>query len=357
MNESLPEVASHWTLRDSGREILRALVDSSWNVLVVLDEGCHVLAMNEAARATFDAADAFNGSLLALTGSSELETMVNEALRNEEVLLEEQLRLNGRWWRVRVQINRGTAQGTLICLALEDVSQLVRLNRARRDMVANISHELRTPIANIRLIIDGLFLDNEKPRRKHSIRSLQAIAREADALQWMSEELLDLSMIESGQALMKMVDTPARRVVVEAIERMANFSETKEVHVVHKVPDDLYILCDPDKLRRVLMNLLHNALKWSPPGKKIRVVAELDGDEVQFGVFDRGAGVPEEHTSRIFERFYQVDPSRSDSIGSGLGLAICRHIIEAHGGRIRAESNATRDGGRFYFTIPAGVRP
>ncbi len=357
MNESLPEAVSPLTGADAGREILRALVDSSWNMLVVLDDGCHVLAMNEAARVTFDAGDAFHGSLLALTGSAELETMVSEAIRNRERLLEEQLRLKDRWWRVRVQISRGRAQETLICLALEDVSQLVRLNRARRDMVANISHELRTPIANIRLIIDGLFLDNERPRRKHSIRSLQAIAHEADALQWMSEELLDLSMIESGQALMKMVDTPAREVVLEAIERMANFSDAKAVPVVQKIPDDLYILCDPDKLRRVLMNLLHNALKWSPPGKKIRVVAKLAGDEVLFGVFDRGAGVPEKHTSRIFERFYQVDPSRSDSEGTGIGLAICRHIIQAHGGHIRAESNATRDGGRFYFTIPVGVRP
>ena len=356
MNESLPEAVSPLTGADAGREVLRALVDSSWNVLIVLDDSCHVLAMNEAARATFDAVDAFHGSLLVLTGSAELETMVSEAVRNKERILEEQLRLNDCWWRVRVQISRGTAQETLICLALEDVSQLVRLNRARRDMVANISHELRTPIANIRLIIDGLFLDNERPRRKHSIRSLQAIGREADALQWMSEELLDLSMIESGQALMKMVDTPAREVVLEAIERMANFSEAKEAPVVQKIPDDLYILCDPDKLRRVLMNLLHNALKWSPPGKKIRVVAKRDGDEVLFGVFDRGAGVPEEHTGRIFERFYQVDPSRSDSEGTGIGLAICRHIIEAHGGHIRAESNVTRDGGRFYFTIPVGAR-
>ena len=80
-------------------------------------------------------------------------------------------------------------------------------------------------------------------------------------------------------------------------------------------------------------------------------------DEVLFGVIDRGAGVPEEHTSRIFERFYQVDPSRSDSEGTGIGLAICRHIIEAHGGHIRAESNATMNGGRFYFTIPVGVSP
>ena len=160
--------------------------------------------MNEAARAAFDAGDAFDGSLLALTGSAELETMVSEALRNEE---------KSAGGAAATETTAGGAcgcrstgerlRGRSFCLALEDVSQLVRLNRARRDMVANISHELRTPIANIRLIIDGLFLDNEKPRRKHSIRSLQAIAREADALQWMSEELLDLSMIESGQALMK----------------------------------------------------------------------------------------------------------------------------------------------------------
>ena len=111
MNQSLPEADSPVSKALARREVLRALVDSSWNVLVVLDSSCHVLAMNEAARTAFDAGDAFDGSLLALTGSAELETMVSEALRNEESLLEEQLRLNDRWWRVRVQINRGTAQG------------------------------------------------------------------------------------------------------------------------------------------------------------------------------------------------------------------------------------------------------
>ncbi len=357
MNVSRPEANRPETLSVVERETLRALVDSSWNALVVVDESCCVLALNAAARKVFDAGEASEETLSTLTGSTELETMVREAILNEESVLEEQLLLNGRWWRVRVQISVGAAQATLICLALEDVSQLVRLNRARRDMVANISHELRTPVANIRLIIDGLFHDNEKPRRKHSIRSLQAIARETDALQWMAEELLDLSMIESGQSLMKMVDTPARTVVEEAIERMHDFCEAKDVQVVEKVPGDLYVLCDPDKLRRVLMNLLHNALKWSPPRKKIRIVAQGDGDDVLFGVLDRGVGVPEEHTERIFERFYQVEPSRSDGEGSGLGLAICLHIIEAHGGRIHAESNAARDGGRFYFTIPAGARP
>ncbi len=337
--------------------VLRSMADSSCNVLFVLDKQKRVLALNRTAREAFIVDHNFQGTLVELTGSSELDTMVNEALRNEEQDLEDQLQLNGRWWHVHIHLVDGSGLSTIVCVALEDVTQLVRLNRARRDMVANISHELRTPIANIRLIIDGLFHDTEKPRRKNSIRSLHAIAREADALQWMSEELLDLSMIESGQALMKMVDVPARDVVAEAIERMADFCEDRDVRISQKVPRDLYVLCDPDKLTRVLVNLLHNALKWSPRGEKIRVVAARESEEILFGVIDRGEGVPKEYTARIFERFYQVDSSRSGNEGSGLGLAICRHIIEAHGGSIHAESNAIRKGGRFYFTVPAGNRP
>lgn len=337
-------------------EKLRLMADCTSTVLCVLDERCQVLSLNRRACELFIVETGFTGSLSDLAGSTELENLVNEALFNQERELQEQLYLNGRWWRVRIQIVRAMEQGLLVCLALEDVSQLVRLNRARRDMVANISHELRTPIANIRLIIDSLFLDNEKPGRKSSIRSLHAIGRETDALQWMSEELLDLSMIESGQALMKMVDTQARVVVDEAIERLADMSAARNVRIVQKVPADLYVLCDPDKLGRVLVNLLHNALKWSPPDKKIRIEARRDGEEIRFGVLDRGEGVPQEHMSRIFERFYQADPSRGME-GTGLGLAICRHIIEAHGGSIRAESNEIRDGGRFFFTVPAGRMP
>ena len=342
--------------RQAELEALRLMVGGTSTVLCVLDERCQVLSLNRRACELFIVEDSFAGSLADLAGSADMENLVNEALINQEQELQEQLYLNGKWWRVRIQMGQVAEQGRLICLSLEDVSQLVRLNRARRDMVANISHELRTPIANIRMIIDSLFLDNEKPGRKSSIRSLRAIARETDALQWMSEELLDLSMIESGQALMKMVDTQACAVVDDAIERLADMSAARKVPIVQKVPSDLYVLCDPDKLGRVLVNLLHNALKWSPPGKKIRVEARREGDEIRFGVLDRGEGVPQEHTSRIFERFYQADPSRVME-GTGLGLAICRHIIEAHGGSIRAESNQVRQGGRFYFTVPAGERP
>jgi two-component system phosphate regulon sensor histidine kinase PhoR len=253
---------------------------------------------------------------------------------------------------VRAQVIR--REGNLfIGLALQDVSELVRLNRARRDMVANISHELRTPIANIRLIIDSLFHEDEKPKRKRSISSIQAIARETDSLLWIMQEMLDLSMIESGQAILRMVEVPLKSLVDEAIERLEDQSESKDLKIVHDVPGEIQVLCDPDQTRRVLVNLLHNAVKWSPQGETINVRAVNGGDEVIVSVVDHGPGVPDDQVERIFERFYQVDPSRSKQGGTGLGLAICKHIVEAHDGRIWAEGNSQSPGGRFMFTLPS----
>ena len=161
-----------------------------------------------------------------------------------------------------------------------------------------------------------------------------------------------LSMIESGQAIMRMIPVPVYEMVDEAIERVYDQSEAKEVDIVHDVSKKMVVLCDRDKARRVLINLIHNAVKWSPPGETITVHAHNDDEEVVINVMDNGPGVAPEQTERIFERFYQVDASRSGGEGTGLGLAICKHIVEAHGGRIWAESNKQQPGGRFYFTLP-----
>ena len=341
---------------DYVKALLLTMANSAYNALIVLNKDCKIIAINDQAEALFKRTRPIGESLLEVTGSEELAAMVTNTVDNHEEVLEEQLRFEDRVYRVRTQVIDRNGN-SFICLAMEDISELVRLNRARRDMVANISHELRTPIANIRLIIDGLFLETERPKRKKSIDSLHDIARETDALLWMAEELLDLSMIESGQAIIRMVDTPAHEIVEEAVERIVDQSDAKEIDVVHEVAGDLYVLCDQDKVRRVLINLIHNAIKWSPPGESIAVHAEGEGDEVIFSVLDNGPGVPEDQTARIFERFYQTDASRSVSEGTGLGLAICKHIIEAHGGRIWAEGNAEQSGGRFYFTLPLGEKP
>ncbi|RMG88985.1 MAG: sensor histidine kinase, partial [Chloroflexi bacterium] len=209
------------------------------------------------------------------------------------------------------------------------------------------------PIARIRLIIDSLFHESEKPKRKDSISSLRAIANETESLQWLVQEMLDLSMIESGQATIRLVDVPLDELVDGALERLEDQCAAKDIKIKSDLPDNLHVLCDRDLARRVIINLVHNAIKWSPKGEKIVIKAEKQADEVIISVLDNGPGISEDQVDRIFERFYQVDASRSGHEGTGLGLAICRHIVEAHGGRIWAESNKEGGGGRFRFTLLA----
>lgn len=332
------------------------LANAAYDALLVLDEDKRVIAINNSAETLFERTRPIGQPLVEVTESPELESIVDDAMMYSEESFEEQLTLRRRPHRVRAQVITRNGH-RFIGLALQDVSELVRLNRARRDMVANISHELRTPIANIRLTIDSIFHEQEKPKGKASRSALKVIARETDSLLWLVQELLDLSMIESGQAILRMVDVPADMLVEEAIERMTDLSETKNLTIVSDVPVGIQVLCDRDQARRVLINLIHNAIKWSPANETITVRVMNGSDEVTFSVLDNGPGVPEDHRERIFERFYQVDTSRSGGEGTGLGLAICKHIVEAHGGRIWAESNANGGGGKFVFTLPGVTEP
>lgn len=334
------------------RALSLTLANSAYDALLVVDSALTIIAINDSAETLFNVTMAERpiGKLLTeVTRIPELESMVQDALRNEEELFEEQIAIGENFYRVQARVIRRDGHH-FIGLALQDITRLVRLNRARRDMVANISHELRHPIANIRLTIDSLFHDQDKPKRKDSISSLRTIARETDALMWLVQEMSDLAMIESGQSIVRMVDVPLPELVTEAVERMEDQSELKNVKIVRHIPENLRVLCDRDLAQRVLVNLIHNAIKWSPSGEEITVSAVNGGDEVTISVVDNGPGVPDEQVDRIFERFYQVDSSRSAGEGTGLGLAICRHIVQAHGGRIWAEGGK---GGRFRFTLLA----
>jgi two-component system phosphate regulon sensor histidine kinase PhoR len=330
--------------------LMLTLANAAYDALLVLDDTRLVIASNNAAEQLFHRPRLVGQKLIDVTQIPELDLMVQDAISNEEETFEEQVVINKRHYRVSTEVIR--RDGNLfIGLALQDISELVRLNRARRDMVANISHELRHPIANIRLTIDGLFHEDEKPKRKRSISALQTIARETDALLWIMQEMLDLSMIESGQAIVRMIDVPLAEIVNEAVERMDDQAAEKDIKIIHDVPSKLQVLCDWDQIRRVLLNLIHNAIKWSPKNGTISIHAIADEEEVTVQVIDEGPGVPDDQVERIFERFYQVDSSRSAGEGTGLGLAICKHIVEAHGGRIWAEGNSSASGGRFLFTL------
>ncbi len=239
----------------------------------------------------------------------------------------------------------------LLALTVEDVTELQRLGRARRDFVANISHDLRTPIATIQLLVETLQAGAmEKPRKRAKL--LDSIASQTLTLQQLAQELMDLSMIESGRMPLRLVETPLSHIIDPAITRLMSQIERQHLQLVRNYDPHLRVLADAESLQRVLQNLLHNAIKFTPERGVVTVGAETAADEVQVFVRDTGPGIPPEHLDRIFERFYKTDSSRKSG-GSGLGLAIARHIVEGHGGRIWAESEPG-DGATFYFTLLRG---
>ncbi len=343
-------------LDDSQRErhmregLIATVNDVAFDQIILLDAEQNIIALNHPSSRLLEGEAVVGNHLAEVIDSPELKNLVELALQESE-RLEEQFVIGGSNYRVRAQAIDSAGQGRLVGIAMRDITDLVQLNRARRDLVANISHELRTPITRIRLIIEGLFLDADRPKRKASIQSLKEIAMETDSLLWLAQELLDLSMIESGQAILRLVKTPLKQVVDDAIERLEAQAEIKNLAIVCHVPQKFDVLCDADQLKRVLGNLLHNAIKWSPRDDTITITAAENDEEIVVTVFDNGPGVPDDVRERIFERFYQADVSRSGDEGTGLGLAICKHIIEAHGGRIWAEGNSRGKGGQFLFTL------
>ncbi|MEN9563483.1 MAG: hypothetical protein RIR73_1727 [Chloroflexota bacterium] len=235
-------------------------------------------------------------------------------------------------------------------LLAQDLTQVRKLETVRRDFISNVSHELRTPLASLKALTEtlqsGALADPEA-----GPRFLERIHTEVDALTQMTQELLDLSRIESGQVQLNFESISPRKLIYSAADRMKAQVERASLILDVKVDDGLpNIHADKNRLEQVLVNLIHNAVKFTKPGGRITLGAEAVPGGVRFAVRDSGVGIPLESLSRIFERFYRVDSSRTGS-GTGLGLSISRHIVEAHGGKIWAESDEGR-GSTFYFLLP-----
>jgi two-component system, OmpR family, phosphate regulon sensor histidine kinase PhoR len=236
-------------------------------------------------------------------------------------------------------------------LLVQDLTRVRRLETVRRDFVSNISHELRTPLASLKALTETLqqgALEDPKASR----RFLERIEVEVDALTQMATELLELSRIESGQVPLELMPMPPQRLLASAVERMR--TQAERAGVTLQLEDGLParpVLADRPRLEQVLVNLIHNAIKFTPTGGRVKLSARDQADFVCFSVEDTGAGIPSDDLERIFERFYKADRARHGG-GTGLGLSISRHLVEAHGGRIWAESVEGR-GSTFSFTIPA----
>jgi two-component system, OmpR family, phosphate regulon sensor histidine kinase PhoR len=235
-------------------------------------------------------------------------------------------------------------------LLLQNLTELKRLDAIKRDLSANISHELRLPIASIKALSETLSEGaiNDSSVAKEFVGQINA---EADRLAQMVQELGDLSQIESGQAPLAKQKTDIGEFIHRAVERLSPQADRAGLSIKIDIASELPpVAADRGRIEQVLVNLLHNSMKFTPSGGSITISATPAGDSVQVSIRDTGVGISADDLPRIFERFYKADRARSGG-GTGLGLAIVKHIIEAHGGKVWAQSVEGK-GATFTFTLP-----
>jgi two-component system phosphate regulon sensor histidine kinase PhoR len=251
-----------------------------------------------------------------------------------------------------IRVRRSPTGG--LWAVLEDVTEIRRLQRIRAEFVDNLSHELRTPLTTVRLLTETLARDLEGMEVPARLRDgIQRIDVESGHLVQMVNELLDLAKVEQGSAPLYLGDVDLAEVIRSTIDRLGLFAERQGVTLATELPGDLPLIRgDEERLGQLLINLLHNAVKFSPDGGEVAVRAQRDGRELVVSVVDHGVGIPRQEVARIFERFYKVDKARVRGAGgTGLGLSIARHIVDGHGGRIWVESEEGR-GSTFSFALP-----
>ena len=237
-------------------------------------------------------------------------------------------------------------------VVLEDVSELRRLQRIRTEFIDNLSHELRTPLTTVSLLAETLALEADQlpPRTAERIAKIEV---ETGHLVQMVNELLDLSKIESGSTALVLDDVDLARLANATVERLSLFAERQGVRlVVDAAGVAPRVRGDGERLGQALLNLLHNAVKFSPAGAEVVVRVAASEHEAVVAVVDHGPGIPRAALPRVFERFYKGDRARTRGVGgTGLGLSIARHVVEAHGGRIWVESEEGI-GSTFAFALP-----
>ena len=237
-----------------------------------------------------------------------------------------------------------------VLIVFHDLTDVQRTDQIRRDFVANVSHELRTPLAALKSVVETLAegaLEDESVAHDF----LRRADAEVDRLVQLVEELLELSRIESGDQPLALQETDVAALLSEALERLRPQAERAQLNLTLELSPGLGLArIDGARIERAVLNLLHNAIKFTPSGGDVTLAAQREDGSLLVQVRDTGAGIAQSDLSRIFERFYKVDQSRASG-GSGLGLALVKHAVEAHGGSVSVESDQTK-GSVFSFRIP-----
>jgi two-component system phosphate regulon sensor histidine kinase PhoR len=343
------------TEQERSRTRLEATLANLNDGVVITDEAGTVVKLNTAAARMLGATseDAVGQPLVVASRDHDLAGLLNDALamdgpRTATVAYG----LGGRVLEASAQPFSGGRE-RLGLMVIRDVTELRRLERVRREFVTNVSHELRTPLASIRAVVETLEAGAANDATVAS-DFYRRIIEEVDHLVALVDELLDLARLESGRAVLAAEACEPLDMLVGAVERLRTQVERAGLVIrVEAAPDLPHVRVDRGRIEQVLINLIHNAVKFTPEGGEIVVGADVIDGMLRVSVRDTGAGITAEELPRIFERFYKTDAARR-STGSGLGLAIAKHIVQSHGGTIWAES-APGHGATFFFTLPLEV--
>ena len=350
--------ASFHALESKQRE-LAALLDSMQEAVIAVDSAGRISWSNAVMQRIAPGAVRQGQALVHAVRDPEVLASVEAALQNRELRSGKAISVAP----ARIfEVNAAPTPGGGAVAVLHDVTDIERAEKTRRDFIANVSHELRTPLTSISGYVETL-LEDTLDLPTHAREFLAIILRNATRMNRLTEDLLALASVESGAYKVKSRPVAASALVEDAIDSLAGMVLDSDVTLESAGATSAIVLADEDALTQVFGNLIENAMKYGKGGKRVLVGArelEATGDRpgcVEFLVQDFGPGIGSEHLDRIFERFYRVDKARSrESGGTGLGLAIAKHIVLAHGGTIRVESELG-SGATFLFTLPLAAAP
>ena len=333
-----------------------AILESLAEGVVAVDAAGDFVAINPAARALLGLGQqpVIGVSLFETVRQHDLHELVREVLSTGRLTLRDVPLFAPRERILRAQGVPCLAPGpggARVVLLLQDVTDQHRYDRLRREFVANVSHELKSPLTSIRSLTETL-LDGGLEDPGCNRRFVSLIEEDSTRLARLIDDLLILSQVESRAIPLRISAVELDQVLSQVLAPREVLVAEKRLKIIRRVEPDLLVRADPDRLRQVLDNLVDNAIKYSPEGGRVEVLAyPVENHRVQVRVHDQGPGIPPEARARVFERFYRVDKNRSRELGgTGLGLSIVKHIVESHGGRTWVEG-AAGEGSQFCFTL------
>ena len=332
---------------ENSRQTLETLLNSMQEAVIAVAQDERVLWANERMERLLPSGVRLGAPLVQSVRDPEILASVQNALATRDVTMARAAKIfSGRIF----DVTAAPMPGGGAVAVLHDQTDIERVEKTRRDFIANVSHELRTPLTSIQGYAETLLDSRSLP--PNLCEFVEIIRKNAMRMSRLTEDLLVLARVESGEQNFNFQLAMPRELLEEAVQTFQDLAATHGIELSMMCTANSAVLVDRDAIHQVLSNLIDNALKYGNQGGKILIGACESEDGVQFYVRDFGTGIPSEHLPRLFERFYRVDKGRSrESGGTGLGLAIAKHVVRAHSGTIRAESELNH-GSTFYFTLP-----